>query len=75
MGSFNSALGVIGAGSYGTALAQSTASKGLPVMLWCRKPETAKLLQTSRENAKYLPGIRFEETLTVTSSLEEVMSS
>ncbi len=75
MSSFNSALGVIGAGSYGTALAQSTASKGLPVMLWCRKPETAKLLQTSRENAKYLPGIRFEETLTVTSSLEEVMSS
>lgn len=75
MGSFNSALGVIGAGSYGTALAQSTASKGLPVMLWCRNPETAKLLQTSRENAKYLPGIRFEETLTVTSSLEEVMSS
>ena len=75
MGSFKSVLGVIGAGSYGTALAQSTASKGLPVMLWCRNPETAKLLQTSRENSKYLPGIRFEETLTVTSSLEEVMSN
>ena len=75
MGSFKSVLGVIGAGSYGTALAQSTASKGLPVMLWCRNPETAKLLQSSRENSKYLPGIRFEETLTVTSSLEEVMSN
>ncbi len=75
MSSFKSVLGVIGAGSYGTALAQSTASKGLPVMLWCRNPETAKLLQSSRENSKYLPGIRFEETLTVTSSLEEVMAN
>ncbi|MBP5244709.1 MAG: NAD(P)-binding domain-containing protein, partial [Succinivibrio sp.] len=75
MGSFKSVLGVIGAGSYGTALAQSTASKGLPVMLWCRNPETAKLLQSSRENSKYLPGIRFEDTLTVTSSLEEVMAN
>ncbi len=68
-------LGVIGAGSYGTALAQSTASKGLPVMLWCRNPKTAQLLQTSRENTKYLPGIRFENTLSVTSSLEDVMSN
>ncbi len=75
MSSFNSVLGVIGAGSYGTALALSTASKGLPVMLWCRNSETAQKLQTTRENSKYLPGIRFADSLTVTSSLQEVMQN
>jgi len=67
------ALGVIGAGSYGTALALSTASKGIPVMLWCRDPDTAKKLQTQRENSKYLPGIRFSDFLDVTSDLKELM--
>ena len=42
MSDYRCALSVLGAGSYGTALAQSTASKGLPVMLWARNEEKAQ---------------------------------
>lgn len=42
MSEYSCSLSVIGAGSYGTSLAQSTASKGLPVMLWCRNPVNAQ---------------------------------
>ncbi|MGN1280664.1 MAG: NAD(P)H-dependent glycerol-3-phosphate dehydrogenase [Succinivibrio sp.] len=75
MSTFHCSLSVIGAGSYGTSLALSTASKGLPVMLWCRNPETALKMQAERKNDKYLPGIRFQDSLTVSSDLQEVVSA
>jgi glycerol-3-phosphate dehydrogenase (NAD(P)+) len=75
MSTSNCALGVLGAGSYGTALAQSTASKGLPVMLWCRNPQTAQRMQEERVNTKYLPGVHFEDSLSVTSNLELFVNS
>lgn len=75
MSTSNCALGVLGAGSYGTALAQSTASKGLPVMLWCRNPQTAQTMQEERVNTKYLPGVHFEDKLSVTSDLELFVNS
>ena len=64
MAEFMYDLTVIGAGSYGTALAISTASKGLKVMLWTRREETAKIMQQDRVNQKYLPSIAFPETST-----------
>ncbi len=66
-------LGVIGAGSYGTALAQSTASKKIPVLLCCRNQDTANRLQHDRENTRYLPGIKFEPSLEITSDLSHLM--
>ncbi len=68
-------LGVVGAGSYGTALALSTASKGIPVALWCRNEERARALQNTRENKTYLPGIKFPQTLYVTSDLSYLMET
>lgn len=68
-------LTVIGAGSYGTALAISTASKGLKVMLWTRREETAKIMQHDRVNQKYLPSIAFPETLTVSSDLNHCINA
>lgn len=64
-------VSVIGAGSYGTALAVVMASKGLKVMLWDHRPQRAEIMQHDRENFSYLPGIAFPDTLAVTSSLEE----
>lgn len=75
MSDFKCALSVIGAGSYGTALAQSTASKGLPVMLWSRNPDNAKKMQEERANDKYLPSVRFADSLIVSSDLEEVIAA
>ena len=48
---------VVGAGSWGTALACALARAGLQVDLGCRTAEQAAKLQWERENARYLPGV------------------
>ena len=58
---------VMGAGSWGTALAVLLAEKGYPVTLWEYKKERAEKLQAERENPMYLKGVRFPDTLHVTS--------
>lgn len=67
-------LSVIGAGSYGTALAISAASKGLKIMLWDHDLKRADLMQRERQNRRYLQGIMFPETLTVTGALEQAVA-
>lgn len=68
-------IGVLGAGSWGTALAKHLSDLGQPVTLWARRPEQAETLERTRENAQYLPGLRFGDSLRVTSSLEETLVS
>ena len=50
-------VAVIGAGSWGTALALHLARLGRRVCLWARDPELAREIARTRENARYLPGI------------------
>jgi glycerol-3-phosphate dehydrogenase (NAD(P)+) len=57
---------VIGAGSWGTALAMVMARHGRPVTLVARTEATAAAMQAARENSRYLPGIRFPDSLHVT---------
>lgn len=56
---------VIGAGAFGTALAISMAGNGTRVALRARSGEQAATLQSSRENAARLPGMRFPGSLEV----------
>ena len=49
-------LCVLGAGSWGTALAISLASRFAIVSLWAHNPERAAALDLMRENTYYLPG-------------------
>jgi glycerol-3-phosphate dehydrogenase (NAD(P)+) len=49
------------------------ASEGRPVQLWGRNPALVKNLQATRENELYLPGVRFPNSLHVTSELPEAM--
>lgn len=65
---------VIGAGSYGTALAIAVASKGINVLLHARNEETAKLLESERENKKYLSGVKFPDALHVTHDIKELVN-
>lgn len=60
---------VLGAGSWGTALACHLAHKGIAVTLWSRSPEAAEKLISSGENKQYLPGIPLPRELTITSQL------
>lgn len=60
---------VLGAGSWGTALAVLLAKNGCHTYLWVRDPLQAHAIQQSRTNAKYLPDIIFPELLHVTTDL------
>ena len=64
-------LSVLGAGSWGTALAIQAARNGCDTMLWGHNQPQAYLLQQTRENARYLPGIAFPPNLVVSGNLRE----
>jgi len=65
---------VIGAGSWGTALALLLARKGLDVTLWGRDSAHIKRLTKDRENKKYLPGHRLPLNLNTTADLIAAVS-
>src|SRR5688572_3405875 len=56
---------VIGAGSWGTAVAVLLARGGLDVQLGCRTREQAEAIARAHENERYLPGVRLEDRIAV----------
>lgn len=63
-------LGVLGAGSYGTAMAIQLARRGTATRLWGRNAAELAAMQAERINPRYLPGCHFPAALTATSDLE-----
>ena len=63
-------VGVIGAGAWGTALAQVCCRAGLDVTLWAREPEVLESIIGHRENTLFLAGVRLEDGLKVTNHME-----
>ncbi|MEA2480273.1 MAG: glycerol-3-phosphate dehydrogenase [Thermoleophilaceae bacterium] len=61
----HSRASVVGAGSFGTAVAILLTRAGLRVTLLCRTPEQAARLDAARENEQYLPGVELPERLRV----------
>ncbi len=64
-------ISVIGAGSWGTTLANVLRDKGHQVMLYVYEPDQLEIMKQKRENTKYLPGIPLSQGLQLTSDLEE----
>jgi glycerol-3-phosphate dehydrogenase (NAD(P)+) len=64
-----SKLAVLGAGSWGTALAKALAERNQEVVLWARSPEIASRIDSERENSAYLPGIRLPDHVRTTHDL------
>jgi glycerol-3-phosphate dehydrogenase (NAD(P)+) len=58
-----SRISVIGAGSWGTALAIQLARAGSDVTLWGRNPDLLAEMQSARTNTRYLPGAPFPDSL------------
>ena len=70
----NDAITVLGAGSYGTALAICIARKGVPLTLWGRNQDDVAAMQSTRENVRYLPGIKLPDEITVEADLSKAVS-
>ena len=64
--------GVIGAGAWGTALAQVAAGAGLDVLLQAREPEVVESIRARRINEAFLPGITLDDRVSVTSDLADL---
>lgn len=67
-------IGVVGAGSWGTALALVLEKNGHNVTLWSSREEKAKELRMLRENADKLPGVKLPESIRITSDLKTAVN-
>lgn len=68
-------IAVLGAGSWGTALAMQMARCGHSVRLWARDAEHAASLRAQRSNERYLPGLAFPQGLEAFDDLERTAAS
>lgn len=66
-------LAVIGAGAWGTTLANLLAAKNRPVNLWVYEPDLAARMVRDRENDLYLPGVPLHPNLYPTSDMAEAV--
>ena len=63
-------VGVVGAGSWGTALALVLEKNGHQVTLWSSREAKAKELSKLRENVDKLPGVKIPESIEITADME-----
>jgi glycerol-3-phosphate dehydrogenase (NAD(P)+) len=66
-------VAVLGAGSWGTALALLLAKDGVQVALWARDANLAETLRHERQNPRYLPGFSLPPAVQPTSDLSEAV--
>lgn len=64
---------ILGAGSWGTALAVLAARNGCDTLLWGHNPQHAALLKQAGQNERYLPNFVFPDNLRVTDNLEQAV--
>ncbi len=67
-------IGVVGAGSWGTTLADMLARHVHDVRLWAREPEVAESIRKDRVNAVFLPDSPVQENIEVSNDIAEVVS-
>jgi len=60
---------VLGAGSWGTALAKVLADQGVPTRLWARREALCQKIQRERQNPEYLPDVSLPDSLEATHDL------
>jgi glycerol-3-phosphate dehydrogenase (NAD(P)+) len=66
-------VAVIGAGSWGTALANLLAKKDIPVLVWSFEPDVAEAINQSHRNSRYLSEIPLDERLRATAVLADAV--
>jgi glycerol-3-phosphate dehydrogenase (NAD(P)+) len=64
---------IIGAGAWGTALANLLATKGMPVKIWAYEREVVEAIRNKRENTIFLPGVKLHAGIMPTGSLPDAL--
>lgn len=64
---------VLGAGSWGTTLANILAEKGFDISLWIREEELYQIILKTRENTFFLPGVKLAQNIIPVNSIEEAV--
>lgn len=67
-------VGVIGAGAWGSGLAQAIARGGHKVQMWAREEDVVEGINKDHENKRYLPGFPLSENMTASTDIKEVAS-
>ena len=70
-----SRIGVIGAGAWGTALAQTVRAAGGDVLLWAHEEDVVETINRTHENPVFLPGIKLDPAIRATGVLDEAASA
>ena len=65
-------VGILGAGAWGTALAQMVASDGRDVLIWAREDELVEEINSARTNSLFLPSAKLSEKITATGDLADM---
>ena len=65
-------IGVMGAGAWGTALAQVLSEDQGELILWARESEVVNQINQTRENSAFLPGKRLRENIRATQDIEQL---
>jgi len=68
-----SRISIIGAGSWGTALAVALAREGRPVRLWAFEPEVCASIESRQENELFLPGVKLPPGIEATNDLQRCL--
>mgnify|MGYP001574062566 CR=1 FL=1 len=68
-------IAVIGAGSWGTALAHILSEKGHEIDLWVYESELCRIIKDQHENSYFLPGIKLSGKISPSNDIEQVVSN
>ena len=71
---YTAPITVLGAGSYGTALAIALSRNGYKTYLWGHNPQKMAVMAETRHNYEFLPDIRFPDTLEIESDLSQALA-
>jgi glycerol-3-phosphate dehydrogenase (NAD(P)+) len=66
---------VVGAGAWGSALANVLATNGHAVQLWAREPDVVEAVNEARENRRFLPGVPVHAAVHATGSMSEALGA
>ena len=67
-------VAIIGAGSWGTALAAHSARQGLAVTIWARKKDVADQINNLKENPAFLPGLKLPGKIKAVNNMREALA-